>query len=100
MPAVGWRRPRRGSSSPPAPPPHHLAAAGGRGAQAAPLIVSHPGAAGRFGPPAVGLQPWQSYYLPGGPGRIAAQAVPAVHGPADGMGDLEGHVTCEATGFV
>ncbi|CDO88113.1 Zn-dependent hydrolase [Mycobacterium triplex] len=74
--------------------------AGRQVALAAPLIVTHPGAAGRFGAPAVGLKPWQSYYLPGGPGRIAAQAVPAVHGPADGMRDMEGNVTCEVTGFV
>jgi L-ascorbate metabolism protein UlaG (beta-lactamase superfamily) len=80
--------------------PDNLDDAGRQLAQAAPLIVSHPGAAGRFGPPAVGLQPWQSFYLPGGPGRIAAQAVPAVHGPADGMRDMEGHVNCEVTGFV
>ena len=80
--------------------PDNLDNAGRRLAEAAPLIVTNPGAAGRFGPPAVGLQPWQSYYLPGGPGRIAAQAVPAVHGPADGMRDMEGHVNCEVTGFV
>jgi L-ascorbate metabolism protein UlaG (beta-lactamase superfamily) len=80
--------------------PDNLDDAGRQLAQAAPLIVSHPGAAGRFGPPAVGLQPWQSFYLPGGPGRIAAQAVPAVHGPADGMRDMAGHVNCEVTGFV
>jgi L-ascorbate metabolism protein UlaG (beta-lactamase superfamily) len=80
--------------------PDNLDDAGRRLAEAAPLIVTNPGAAGRFGPPSVGLQPWQSYYLPGGPGRIAAQAVPAVHGPADGMRDMEGHVNCEVTGFV
>lgn len=80
--------------------PDNLDDAGRRLAQGAPLIVTNPGAAGRFGPPAVGLQPWQSYYLPGGPERIAAQAVPAVHGPADGMRDMEGHVNCEVAGFV
>ena len=80
--------------------PDNLDNAGRRLAEAAPLIVTNPGAAGRFGPPAVGLKPWQSYYLPGGPGRVAAQAVPAVHGPADGMRDMEGHVNCEVTGFV
>lgn len=80
--------------------PDNLDTAGRRLAEGAPLIVTNPGAAGRFGPPAVGLQPWQSYYLPGGSGRIAAQAVPAVHGPADGMRDMEGHVNCEVTGFV
>ncbi|MDT5223535.1 MAG: hypothetical protein QOG19_942 [Mycobacterium sp.] len=29
-----------------------------------------------------------------------AQAVPAVHGPADGQRDAGGHVNCEVTGFV
>jgi L-ascorbate metabolism protein UlaG (beta-lactamase superfamily) len=80
--------------------PDNLDDSGRRLALASPLIVTHPGAAGRFGPPAVGLQPWQSFYLPGGPGRIAAQAVPAVHGPADGQRDASGHVNCEVTGFV
>src|SRR6201999_843417 len=78
--------------------PDNLDTAGRRLAEAAPLIVTTPGAAGRFGPPAVGLKPWQSYYLPGGPGRIAAQAVPAVHGPADGMRDMAGNVNCGVTG--
>ncbi|BBX38991.1 hypothetical protein X011_04750 [Mycobacterium tuberculosis variant microti OV254] len=80
--------------------PDNLDDEGRRVALAAPLIVTHPGAAGRLGSSAVGLKPWQSYYLPGGPGRIAAQAVPAVHGPADGVRDMEGHVNCEVTGFV
>jgi L-ascorbate metabolism protein UlaG (beta-lactamase superfamily) len=80
--------------------PDNLDDDGRRMARAAPLVVTHPGAAGRLGPPAVGLQPWQSYYLPGGPGRLAAQAVPAVHGPADGRRDASGHVNCEVSGFV
>jgi L-ascorbate metabolism protein UlaG (beta-lactamase superfamily) len=73
---------------------------GRRFALAAPLVVSHPGCAGRLGPPAVGLQPWQSYALPGGSGSLAVQAVPAVHGPADGQRDAAGHVNCEVSGFV
>jgi hypothetical protein len=28
------------------------------------------------------------------------QAVPAVHGPADGQRDESGHINCEVTGFV
>jgi L-ascorbate metabolism protein UlaG (beta-lactamase superfamily) len=80
--------------------PDNLDDEGRRLALAAPLVVTHPGAAGRLGPPAVGLQPWQSYYLPGGSGRLAAQAVPAVHGPADGRRDASGHVNCEVSGFV
>jgi L-ascorbate metabolism protein UlaG (beta-lactamase superfamily) len=80
--------------------PDNLDDAGRKFALAAPLVVSHPGCAGRFGPPAVGLQPWQSYYLPGGSERLAVQAVPAVHGPADGRRDASGHVNCEVSGFV
>ncbi len=80
--------------------PDNLDDDGRKFAQAAPLIVTHPRAAGRLGPHAVGLQPWQSYYLPGGPGRLAVQAVPAVHGPADGRRDMNGHVNCEVSGFV
>jgi L-ascorbate metabolism protein UlaG (beta-lactamase superfamily) len=80
--------------------PDNLDDAGRKFALAAPLIVTNPGAAGRLGHTAVGLQPWQSYYLQGGPGRLAVQAVPAVHGPADGRRDMSGHVNCEVSGFV
>lgn len=73
---------------------------GRRMALAAPLLLTHPGAAGRLGPPALGLAPWQSYELEGGSGSLTVQAVPAVHGPADGQRDDGGHVNCEVTGFV
>ena len=79
--------------------PDNLDDDGRRLALAVPLVLTHPGAAGRLGPPAVGLQPWQSYQVPG-PGSLAVQAVPAVHGPADGQRDASGHVNCEVTGFV
>jgi L-ascorbate metabolism protein UlaG (beta-lactamase superfamily) len=80
--------------------PDNLDDDGRRMALAAPLVLTHPGAAGRLGPPAVGLPPWQSYDLPGGSGPLAVQAVPAVHGPADGQRDASGHINCEVTGFV
>ncbi|OBG77188.1 MULTISPECIES: MBL fold metallo-hydrolase [unclassified Mycobacterium] len=66
-------------------------------ALAAPLLLTHPGAADRLGPPALGLAPWESHQLTDG---VAVQAVPAVHGPADGQRDAGGHVNCEVTGFV
>ncbi|BBZ68910.1 MBL fold metallo-hydrolase [Mycobacterium paraseoulense] len=47
--------------------------------------------------PAVGLAPWQTYELSE---SLAVQAVPAMHGPADGQRDGGGHVNCEVTGFV
>ncbi|MCV7442086.1 MBL fold metallo-hydrolase [Mycobacterium paraense] len=80
--------------------PDNLDDEGRRMALAAPLVLTHPGAAGRLGAPAVGVSPWESYDLPGGSGPLAAQAVPAVHGPADGQRDAGGHVNCEVTGFV
>jgi L-ascorbate metabolism protein UlaG (beta-lactamase superfamily) len=80
--------------------PDNLDDEGRRMALDAPLVLTHPGAAGRLGPPAVGVPPWESYDLPGGSGPLAAQAVPAVHGPADGQRDAGGHVNCEVTGFV
>jgi L-ascorbate metabolism protein UlaG (beta-lactamase superfamily) len=46
------------------------------------------------------LAPWQSYEFAGGSGPPAVQAVPAVHGPADGQRDASGHINCEVTGFV
>ena len=79
--------------------PDNLDDDGRRFALAAPLVLTHPGAAGRLGPPAVGLQPWESYQVPGS-GSLTVQAVPAVHGPADGQRDASGHVNCEVTGFV
>ncbi|OBK51646.1 MBL fold metallo-hydrolase [Mycobacterium sp. 1081908.1] len=66
-------------------------------ALAAPLVLTNPGAAARLGPPAVGVPAWESYELSG---SLAVQAVPAVHGPADGQRDAGGHVNCEVTGFV
>ena len=80
--------------------PDNLDDDGRRMALAAPLVLTHPGAAGRLGPSAVGVPPWETYDLPGGSGSLAAQAVPAVHGPADGQRDASGHINCEVTGFV
>ena len=75
---------------------------GRRVALAAPLVLTHPGAAARLGPPAVGLEPFESFELAAADGAKAmtVQAVPAVHGPADGQRDAGGHVNCEVTGFV
>lgn len=77
--------------------PDNLDDDGRRMAQAAPLVLTNPGAAARLGPPAVGVPAWESYELPG---SLAVQAVPAVHGPADGQRDASGYVNCEVTGFV
>lgn len=71
---------------------------GRRMALAAPLLLTHPGAAARLGPPAVGLAPWRSHEFGGG--SLVVKAVPAVHGPADGQRDAGGHINCEVTGFV
>ena len=35
-----------------------------------------------------------------GPGDLTIRAVPAMHGPVDGVRDADGHVNCEVTGFV
>jgi L-ascorbate metabolism protein UlaG (beta-lactamase superfamily) len=71
-------------------------------ALAAPLVLTHPGGADRLGPPAVGLKPFESFEIPAADGTkaVTVQAVPAVHGPADGQRDAGGHVNCEVTGFV
>jgi L-ascorbate metabolism protein UlaG (beta-lactamase superfamily) len=79
--------------------PDNFDTAGRRVALAAPLLLTHPGAAARLGPPAVGLEPFESLPLPGA-SVVTVQAVPAVHGPADGQRDAGGHVNCEVTGFV
>jgi L-ascorbate metabolism protein UlaG (beta-lactamase superfamily) len=74
---------------------------GRRVALAAPLVLTHPGAARRLGSPGHELRRWQSYEL-SQPGRVplTVQAVPAVHGPADGVRDTSNNVNCEVTGFV
>jgi L-ascorbate metabolism protein UlaG (beta-lactamase superfamily) len=56
--------------------PDNLDDDGRRLALSAPLVLTHPGAAGRLGPPALGLAPWQSYEFAGGSGPLAVQAVP------------------------
>jgi L-ascorbate metabolism protein UlaG (beta-lactamase superfamily) len=75
---------------------------GRRFALSAPLILTHPGAAHRLGPPAKGLETWATLELGArdDAGAIIVQAVPAVHGPADGDRDSTDNVTCEVTGFV
>ena len=75
---------------------------GRRFALSAPMVLTHPGAARRLGPPAKGLDPWATLELGArdDAGAITVQAVPAVHGPADGDPDSTGHVTCQVTGFV
>jgi L-ascorbate metabolism protein UlaG (beta-lactamase superfamily) len=74
---------------------------GRRFALDAPRILTNPGAAKRLGLPAQGLTPWESIDLAEGNRLpVTVQAVPAVHGPADGDRDDRGHVTCETTGFV
>ena len=82
--------------------PDNFDSEGRRAALGAPLLLTHPGAARRLGPPAVGLEPWQSFDVPGGNGLgvVTVRAVPAVHGPADGNRDESGHINCEVTGFV
>lgn len=77
--------------------PDNLDDDGRRMALAAPLVLTNPGAAARLGPPAVGIPPWHTYQLSE---SLTVQAVPAVHGPADGQRDAGGHVNCEVTGFV
>jgi L-ascorbate metabolism protein UlaG (beta-lactamase superfamily) len=75
---------------------------GRRFALSTPLVVTHPGAARRLGPPARGLDAWEAIELAGrhGAQAITVRAVPAIHGPADGDRDDGGHVTCEVAGFV
>ncbi|WP_433555776.1 MBL fold metallo-hydrolase [Pseudonocardia xinjiangensis] len=82
--------------------PDNLDERGRAFALAAPLVVCGPQAARRLGPPATGLEPWASVTLArrDGAGDLTVQAVPAVHGPADGDRDEDGNVNCEVTGFV
>jgi L-ascorbate metabolism protein UlaG (beta-lactamase superfamily) len=71
-------------------------------ALAAPLLLTGPRSAGRLGPPSTPLQAWETVTLPRGDqaGDLTVRAVPAMHGPADGVRDEDGHINCEVTGFV
>jgi L-ascorbate metabolism protein UlaG (beta-lactamase superfamily) len=82
--------------------PDNLDGEGRRVALAAPRVLTHPRAAARLGTNAHGLEPWQTIDLPGGDGAgsLTVQAVPAVHGPADGQRNETGYINCEVTGFV
>jgi L-ascorbate metabolism protein UlaG (beta-lactamase superfamily) len=68
-------------------------------ALSAPLVLTSVGAAARLGGTAEGLRPWGRTELSGQP-PLFVQAVPAVHGPADGTRDDEGFINAEVTGFV
>ncbi|MDT5337187.1 MAG: hypothetical protein QOD90_2692 [Mycobacterium sp.] len=76
--------------------PDNLDDAGRALALSVPRVITNPGAAQRLGPHARGLAPWQTIEI----GGLRVQTVPAVHGPADGARNEDGHVNCEVTGFV
>src|SRR5208282_6525881 len=81
--------------------PDNLDDSGRALALAAPLVLTTRSAAGRLGPPAVGLAPWTSHSVPRrGGGDLTVTAVAAVHGPEDGERDADGFVNCEVIGFV
>lgn len=62
-----------------------------------PLILTAPGAAAVLGGPATGLRPWESLEVAP---EVHVTAVPARHGPADGVRGDDGFVNCEVTGFL
>ncbi len=76
--------------------PDNLDTGGREFALAAPVLLAGPRAAGRLGPPATGLAPWQDMTVAG----LTITVVPAMHGPADGVRDADGHVNTEVVGFV
>ncbi|WP_203974755.1 MBL fold metallo-hydrolase [Planotetraspora silvatica] len=82
--------------------PDNLDERGRAFALAAPVLLTGPVSARRLGPPAVGLAPWTTHELPraDGGGLLEVRALPAVHGPQDGVRDEDGHVNCEVTGFL
>lgn len=82
--------------------PDNLDERGRTFALAAPVLLTGPASAGRLGHPATGLPTWTTFSLPRGDsgGQLEILAVPAVHGPEDGVRDEDGHVNCEVTGFV
>jgi L-ascorbate metabolism protein UlaG (beta-lactamase superfamily) len=82
--------------------PDNLDDSGREFALAAPLLVTGPRSAGRLGQAATPLAVWETASVArgDGPGDLTIRAVPAMHGPVDGVRDADGHVNCEVTGFV
>ncbi|WP_132126414.1 MBL fold metallo-hydrolase [Actinocrispum wychmicini] len=76
--------------------PDNLDTSGRAFALAAPILVAGPTHAGRLGPAAIPLAPWQTTQV----GAVTVQAVPAEHGPADGDRDADGNINTEVIGFV
>ena len=73
--------------------PDNLDHAGRAFALASPLVLTTAAGAARLGPPARGLEPWESIELAGG--AVTVTAVPALHGP-EGIEPVTGPVI----GFV
>ena len=82
--------------------PDNLDDSGREFALAAPLLLTGPRSAGRLGQAATPLAAWETASVArgDGPGDLTIRAVPAMHGPVDGVRDEDGHVNCEVTGFV
>lgn len=65
--------------------------------QHAGAVLTTEAGAGRLGPPAIGLSPWQNTGVPGGDGGVRVTATPARHGPADGdRGPVIGFLLADA----
>jgi L-ascorbate metabolism protein UlaG (beta-lactamase superfamily) len=77
--------------------PDNLDDSGRAFALAAPTLVTGPRSAGRLGPPATALAPWRQLTVAD---TLTITAVPATHGPADGVRDDDGNINTEVTGFV
>lgn len=76
--------------------PDNLDTRGRQFALAAPVLLAGPTHAGRLGPSATPLAPWETTKV----GDLTVQAVPAEHGPADGTRDEDGNINTEVIGFV
>lgn len=77
--------------------PDNLDDSGRAFALAAPTLLAGPRSASRLGPKATAVEPWQRVTVGD---TLTVTAVPAQHGPADGVRDADGHVNTEVIGFV
>jgi L-ascorbate metabolism protein UlaG (beta-lactamase superfamily) len=78
----------------------NLDTAGRRFATTVPALLTGPRAAGRLGGNARGLAPFETYSFADRGSSLVAHAVPAQHGPSDGVRDDNGDINAEVTGFV
>jgi len=78
----------------------NLDVSGRRFAASVPVLLTGPGAARRLGGNAHGIAPFETFSFAEYGSTLVVHAVPAQHGPSDGVRDDNGDINAEVIGFV